>query len=92
MKLKAIKNTKKRLNIAEKELGIKKPGDMSITDLLGTMHRYGVRRNSYRLRREFSKYVKKQNVIESDLSEATRLNNNSLSDLKKLAKLQRIMN
>ena len=92
MKLKAIKNMRERLNIAAKELGIKKPGDISITDLLDTMNRYGVRRNSYRLRREFSKYVKKQNVTESDLREATRLNNKSLSDLKKLAKLQRIKN
>ena len=51
-----------------------------MTDLLDTMHRY------------LNTKKKKKNVNESALHEATRLNNKLLSDLKKLAKLQRIKN
>ena len=97
MKLKAVKNTREKLNIKAKNFGIKKPTNMSITDLLNTMYRYRVKRNSYRLRRKFkkldlNKYVKKQNVTKSDLRKATRLNNKSLGDLQKLAKLRKIKN
>ena len=86
MKLKAVKKTREKLNITAKNLGIKKPGNMSITDLLDTMYRCRVKRNPYRLRRKFkrlylNKYVKKQSVTKSDLREATRLNNKSLDDL-----------
>ena len=64
MKLKAIKNTREKLNIAAKNLGIKEPSNMSITDLLDTMRRYKVKHNSYRLRKKFKrlglkKYLKK---------------------------------
>ena len=52
---------------------------MSIIHLLDTIHRY-------------LNTKKKLNVKESDLHEATRLNNKLLSDLKKFAKLQRIKN
>ena len=97
MKLKAVKNTREKLNITAKNFGIKKPTNMSITDLLNTMYRYRVKCNSYRLRRKFkkldlNKYVKKQNVTKSDLRKATRLNNKSLGDLQKLAKLRKIKN
>ena len=51
MELKTIKNTREKLNIAAKNLGIKKPSNMSIIHLLDTMHRDKVKRNSYRLRR-----------------------------------------
>ena len=37
MKLKAVKNTREKLNIKAKNFGIKKPTNMSITDLLNTM-------------------------------------------------------
>ena len=85
MKPKALKNTRDKLNITAKNLGIKKPGNMSITDLLDTMQRCRVQRNAYRLRRKFKrldlkKYVKKQSVTKSDLREAARLNNKSLDD------------
>ena len=53
MKPKALKNTRDKLNITAKNLGIKKPGNMSITDLLDTMYRCRVQRNPYRLRRKF---------------------------------------
>ena len=64
MKIKAAKNTREKLNITAKNLGINKTGNLSITDLLDTMHRYRIKRNSYRLRRKFKsldldKYVKK---------------------------------
>ena len=45
MKLKAIKNRRERLNITAKSLEIEESGNMSITDLLDTMHRYRVRHN-----------------------------------------------
>ena len=78
MKLKAIKNTREKLNITVKSLGIEEPGNMSITDLLGTMRRYRVKHNSYRLHRKFkklglNKYVKKQNVSKEDLRKAIKL-------------------
>ena len=97
MKLKAIKNTREKLNIAAKNLGIKEPSNMSITDLLDTMRRYKVKHNSYRLRKKFKrlglkKYLKKQNVTKSDLNNAIQLNNKSLSNLQKLARLRRIKN
>ena len=65
MRLTAIRNTREKLNIAAKTLGIKEPGKMSITDLLEAMHRYRVKCNSYRLCRKFKrlglpKYVKKK--------------------------------
>ena len=64
MKLKAAKNTRENLNITAKNLGIKKPSNMIITDLLDTIYRYRIKRNSYRLCRKFkrldlTKYVKK---------------------------------
>ena len=64
MKPKALKNTRDKLNITAKNLGIKKPGNMSITDLLDTMYRCRVKCNPYRLRKKFkrldlNKYVKK---------------------------------
>ena len=70
---------------------------MIITDLLDTIYKYQIKRNSYRLRRKFkrldlNKYVKKQNVTKNDLNEATRLNNKLLDDLQKVAKLRRIKN
>ena len=40
MKLKTIKNTREKLNIAAKSFSIKKPSNMSMTDLLDTMRRY----------------------------------------------------
>ena len=99
MRLTAIRNTREKLNIAAKTLGIKEPGKMSITDLLEAMHRYRVKCNSYRLCRKFKrlglpKYVKKKkkHVSENDLREATELNNISLRDLKNIAKLRRIKN
>ena len=98
MKLKAVKNTREKLNVTAKHLGIKKPSNMSVTDLLDTMYRYRVKRTSHRLCRKFErldlkKYVTKQNVTKSDLRVATRLiNNKSLGDLQKLAKIRRIKN
>ena len=97
MKLKAAKNTRENLNITAKNLGIKKPSNMIITDLLDTIYKYQIKRNSYRLRRKFkrldlNKYVKKQNVTKNDLNEATRLNNKLLDDLQKVVKLRRIKN
>ena len=98
MKLKAVKNTREKLNVTAKHLGIKKPSNMSVTDLLDTMYRYRVKRTSHRLCRKFErldlkKYVTKQNVTKSDLRDATRLiNNKSLGDLQKLAKIRRIKN
>ena len=98
MKLKAVKNTREKLNVTAKNLGIKKPSNMSVTDLLDTMYRYRVKRTSHRLCRKFErldlkKYVTKQNVTKSDLRVATRLlNNKSLGDLQKLAKIRRIKN
>ena len=98
MKLKAVKNTREKLNVTAKNLGIKKPSNMSVTDLLDTMYRYRVERTSHRLCRKFErldlkKYVTKQNVTKSDLRVATRLlNNKSLGDLQKLAKIRRIKN
>ena len=64
MKIKAAKNTREKLNITAKNLGINKTGNLSITDSLDIMHRYRIKRNSYRLRRKFKsldldKYVKK---------------------------------
>ena len=68
MKLTAIKNTREKLNITAKNLGMKDPGNMNIKDLLDTMHRYKVKNNSCRLRRKFkrlglNKYVKKTKCL-----------------------------
>ena len=97
MKLQPIKNTREKLNITAKILGIEEPGNMSITDLVDTMHRYRVKHNSHRLRKKFkklgsNKYVKKQNVSKDDLRKAIKLQEMSLNDLKKIAKLRRIKN
>ena len=97
MNLTAIKNMREKLNITTKNLGIKEPSNMNITNLLDTIRRYKTKHNSYRLRRKFrrlglNKYVKKQNVSESDLHKAIKLQKMSQDDLKKIAILQRIKN
>ena len=48
MKLQPIKNTREKLNITAKSLGIEEPGNMSITDLVDTIHRHRVKHNSHR--------------------------------------------
>ena len=57
------------------------------------MNRYNRKRKSYRTRRKFKKiypkFVKKQNILD-DLHKATKLQNMSHDDLKKIAKLQDI--
>ena len=95
--LTAIKNMREKLNITSKNLGIKEPGNMNITNLLDTIRRYKTKHNSYRLRRKLrrlglNKYVKKQNVSESDLHKAIKLQKISQDDLKKIAILRRIKN
>ena len=97
MNLTDIKNMREKLNITTKNLGIKEPSNMNITNLLDTIRRYKTKHNSYRLRRKFrrlglNKYVKKQHVSESDLHKAIKLQKMSQDDLKKIAILQRIKN
>ena len=97
MNLTAIKNMREKLNITAKNLGIKEPSNMNITNLLDTIRRYNTKHNSYRLRKKFrrlglNKYVKKQNVSESDLHKAIKLQKMSQNDLKKIAILRRIKN
>lgn len=97
MKIKGIRNMREKLNITAKKLGIKEPGNMNITELLDTIYRYRARHDSYRIRRKFgrlglTKHVKRKNLTEKDLNEATHLNQLSISDLKKIVKLQGIKN
>ena len=69
---------------------------MSISDLLNALSRHDSKHKSYNTRRKFKKvyprFVKKQNILQNDLRKVTMLQNMSLDDLKKIAKLWRIKN
>ena len=59
--------TRKKLNLIEKNRGIKDPHKMSIGDLINALSRQSSKRESYSIRRKFrklnlNKFVKKQNV------------------------------
>ena len=81
------------MNIIAKNKGIKEPQKTPATDLVKAMNRYNRKHKSYRTRRKFKKiypkFVKKQNILD-DLHKATKLQNMSHDDLKKIAKLQDI--
>ena len=89
--------TREDLITKANEIGIEEPHMMSTEELFNALNSYEKKRVSYnicrRLNRLGSKKIgKRQNLTKSDLREATRLNNKSLSDLQKLARLQRIAN
>ena len=73
------------------------PQKMSTSDLLNALSRYDSKRKSYMILRKLrkvglNKYIKKQNISESDLRKVTKLQNMSLDDLKKIAILRGIKN
>ena len=87
---------RKDYNLTAEKRSIVEPHKMSTEDLLNALYRYDIKRKSYSIRRKFrrlslSKFIKKQNVSESDLRKARKLQN-ILDDLKKIAKLRRIKN
>ena len=89
--------TREDLITKANEIGIEEPHMMSTEELFNALNSYEKKRVSYnicrRLNRLGSKKIgKRQNLTKSDLREATRLNNKSLSDLQKLARLRRIAN
>ena len=70
---------------------------MSNSTLLNTINRYDSKRKSYAIRGKLrkvgpNKHIKKENFWTNDLCKATKLQDKSLDDLKKIAKLQRIKN
>ena len=82
---------RKDYNLTAEKRSIVEPHKMSTEDLLNALYRYDIKRKSYSIRRKFrrlslSKFIKKQNVSESDLRKARKLQN-ILDDLKKIAKL-----
>lgn len=86
-----IVEIKKKLNFTAKNKGIKEPHKMSTSDLINALSKC----KSYNICRKFkksglNKYVKKQNLTESGLRNAIKLQKKSLDDPRKMAKLRRI--
>ena len=90
--------TIKDLRNMVKKIGISNPSALSSNELLDVVNMYQQnRRKTHYIRKGFRdsgliNTAKKQNLTNKDLHEATRLNNKSLEDLRKLAKLRRIKN
>ena len=88
----------KDCDIIAKNRGIKEPHKMSNKDLINALNalcRQNIKRKSYSIRRKFrklglNKYIKKQNISESDFYKATKLQKLLLDGLKKIANLRRI--
>ena len=87
---------RKKLNIIAENKGIKEPHKMSTNDLKNAINRYNSKRKSYstrgKVKQIYSKFVKKQNILEDDLRKATMLQNMSHDDLKEIAELRKIKN
>lgn len=86
-----IVEIKKKLHFTAKNKGIKEPHKMSTSDLINALSKC----KSYNICRKFkksglNKYVKKQNLTESGLRNAIKLQKKSLDDPRKMAKLRRI--
>ena len=84
-----------------KKIGVNNPHTLPTNELLGIInkhqHRQHNKRKSLRIHKGFrdlglNKLAKRQNLTRKDLREAIRLNNKSVEDLRKLAKLRRIKN
>ena len=66
-----------------------------LINALNTLYRQNIKRKSYSIRRKFrklglNKYIKKQNVSESDFYKATKLQTLWLDGLKQISNLRRI--
>ena len=87
--------TIKDLRNMVKKIGISNPSALSSNELLDVVNKYQQnRRRTHHIHEGFRdlgliNIAKKQNLTNKDLHEATRLNNKSLEDLRKLAKLRR---
>ena len=89
---------RKDYDIIAKNRGIKEPHKMSTKDLinaLNALYRQNIKRKSYSIRKKFRKfglnrYIKKQNVSESDFYKATKLQKLWLDGPKQIANLRRI--
>ena len=101
MDSKVTKITINDLHTMAKKIGVNNPHTLSTNELLDIIYKYQHRqrnkRRSLRIRKGFrdlglNKLAKRQNLTRKDLHEAIRLNNKSLEDLWKLAKLRRIKN
>ena len=81
---------RKDYDIIAKNRGIKEPHKMSTKDLinaLNALYRQNIKRKSFSIRRKFrklglNKYIKKQNVSESDFYKVTKLQKLWLHGLK----------
>ena len=80
--------TRKKLILKAKSKGIKELHKMSTSDLINALSRHDSKCRSYPIRRKiwktYPKFVKKQNILEDDLHKATKLQNMSHDDLKRL--------
>ena len=82
--------SKKSLIIKAKKLGIKDPHKLSTKKLLNKVNRHNISKKVTQLLRK--KIGERANITKSDLDKALELYSLSSSDLKNLAKLQRIKN
>ena len=69
-------------------MGIKEPHKMSTSELINAIARHNSKTKSYATRRKirkiYPKFVKKQSILEDDLHKATKLQNMSHDDFKRL--------
>ena len=91
MNLNDIKITRKELNIIPKNRGIEDPHKISTNDLMNTLIRHDKKRKSCNIRRKsnklnLKKIGKKQNITIKELHKVLKLHDQSLDDLKKIAK------
>ena len=95
MTSKIITLTRKRYDLIAKNRGIKEPQKMSTEELLNTLYRYDIKREVKSNRRKLNKInlnkiVKKQNISRNELRKAEKLQNKSIDESKKIARLRRI--
>ena len=97
MTLSNIVFTRKEYDIIARSRGIKEPQNMSTEELLNALSRYDSKRKvktnrKKLLKMKLEKISKKQNISNKDLCRAIKLQNMSLDNLKKIAKLRKIKN
>ena len=85
--------TRKELNLAAKNRGIKEPQNTSTSKLLDTLSRYDTKRkvnSNHRkiLKMGLEKIAKMQNISENELCKAEKLQSKSIDELQEIARLR----